>query len=80
MEAIIISSKARFPTTARSTSAITCLLSDETLEISVTVHSDEKNKHSRLNFEMRHHFMVTHSNSRGMPKKTDLEKIFLKIL
>src|ERR1044071_6996546 len=43
MEAIIISSRARFPTTARSTSAITCLLSDETLAISVTIHSQEKN-------------------------------------
>jgi hypothetical protein len=41
MEAIIISSKARFPTTARSTSAITCLLREETWEISVTVFSDE---------------------------------------
>ena len=46
MEAIIISSNARFPTTARSTSAITCLLSDETLEMSVTIYSNEKNSHS----------------------------------
>src|SRR5215207_2163465 len=42
MDDIIISSRARLPTTARSTSAITCLLSDETWDISVTIDSDAK--------------------------------------
>src|SRR6266498_231569 len=41
-DAIIISRSPRLPTTARSTSAITCLLKEETLEMSVTIYSGEE--------------------------------------
>src|SRR5512138_444430 len=44
-DAIIISRRGRLPTTARSTSTMTCLLNDETWEMSVTIYSNENFSH-----------------------------------